>query len=63
MNQKDATLYALRDGTLRYLGDIAREVAELTGDLPIECNPGERLYQSCSWALTKWRDEHGFTEN
>lgn len=61
--QKDATLYALRDGHLRYLVEIAREVAQLTGQPDYECQPGERMYQNCSQALTGWRDTQRFVEN
>ncbi|MCY4402264.1 MAG: hypothetical protein OXD54_06775 [Candidatus Poribacteria bacterium] len=67
MTQKLATLYALKDGDLLYIGDIALDVCRLTGQPPhlhIELSkPGRRIYQNCSQALTEWRDIHGFTEN
>ena len=63
MTLKYATIYALREGNLRRLSDIALEVARLRGQPEEECGPGERVYQSCSALLKEWRDRFGCVEN
>ena len=63
MTLKYATLYALREGNIRRLGDIMVEVAELTGQPGKDCKPGERIYQTCSSLLKEWRDRFGCVEN
>ncbi len=63
MTLKYATLYSLREGNVRRLGDIALEVGRLRGEPEQDCGPGERVYQGCSALLKEWRDRFGCVEN
>lgn len=63
MTLKYATLYALREGNVRRLGDIALEVGRLRGEPEEDCGPGGRVYQGCSALLKEWRDRFSCVEN
>ena len=63
MTLKYATLYTLREGNLRRLGDIVLEVARIRGEPEEDCEPGKRLYQGCSGLLKEWRDRFDCVEN